>query len=115
MPVTNIEYITAARTDYAGTPDEKFIAQAIHKTQRYYDVSELEKAVPTDAELSGCSLYYIGDEIDYYMGTGELIEENILDNVEGTLKYLTTGYIYDTKNNIKTTIDSTGKPNQGIL
>lgn len=108
LPVENIRYVTVSRSDYAGITDEKLIAQEIKSTLRYYDVSQIDTEKPTDTELAVCSLYYIGDEVNYYMGTGELIEKNVIDNVGGVSEYLTTSYIYDTKNNIKTTIDPDG-------
>ena len=110
LPVKNIKYVTVSRTDYAGINDttEKLITQAVQTTTKYYNVSDIISATPTDTELSNCSIYYVGGEINYYMGTGELIESNVLDNVNGTNTYLKTTYVYDTANNIKTTTDNSG-------
>lgn len=110
LPVKNIRYVTVSKDDYVGIPDtsEKLIAQAVQTTTRYYDVSDIAVVNPNDAELADSSILYIGDEINYYMGTGELIQRKVLDNTEGVIGYDVTTYVYDTQNNITTTIDSEG-------
>ena len=110
LPVKSIKYVTVSRDDYAGISDttEKLITQAVQTTTMYYNVSDVTSDNPTDTELSNCEIYYVGDEVNYYMGTGELIENNILDKVNGTNAYVKTTYIYDTENNTVTTIDNNG-------
>lgn len=110
LPVKSIKYVTVSRDDYAGISDttEKLITQAVQTTTKYYNVSDITSNNPTDTELSNCEIYYVGDEINYYMGTGELIENNVLDKVDGINTYVKTTYIYDTENNTITTIDDDG-------
>lgn len=110
LPVKNINYVTVSRNDYAGISDatEKLITQAVQTTTRYYNVSDITSDNPTDTELSNCGIYYVSDEVNYYMGTGELIESNVLDKVNETNAYVKTIYIYNTVNNTITTIDNSG-------
>lgn len=110
LPVKNISYRNVIHTDYAGITDAalRLVVQGVQTTDKYYDVSDISENNPSDDALSECSLYYIGDEIDYYTGTGELIEENTFDKIGTNYTYLKTSHIYDTRNNIKTTIDPDG-------
>lgn len=112
LPVENIGYYTISRTDYPGCGDEteKLITQAIQTTTKYYSVSGISSGCPTDTELEDCGIYYIGDEINYYMGTGELIENWVLEDLSNGsgFEYIKTKYVYDTYNNITTTIDNNG-------
>jgi len=84
------------------------VAQAVISELTYYNVTGLELTNPTNAELENVPITYYGGEVNYYLGTGEIVESNVLDKVESTNRLVTTTYYYDTDLNTVTVVDDKG-------
>ncbi len=103
LPIQEINYGTVRLSDYSNISDTyaPLQVQEIQQTTLYYDVT-------TDNVLENKDLTYVADEINYYMGSGEHIRNEILDTVNNTNAYITTDYIYDDYYNSITVIDAQG-------
>ena len=81
----------------------------IYNTLTYYNVTGTNLSNFTDNELSDCDVVYYGSKADYYLGTGEIIENKILDTVEGNSATVVTTYYYDTDANTITVVNPKGE------
>lgn len=97
LPVEDITY-ESARYEYNGViySDENLIAQRITNDVTYYDVSSIDPSNPTALDLNTLTGTFYACKQNYYLGTGELIESNVLDIVNGSAAINTTTYYYDT-------------------
>jgi len=109
IPVETIEYNTI-RKSYEGLTDtnESLMTQEVVNVLKYYDVTGMNISNPASVNFEQCELTHKNEEISYYMGTGELIESNVRDVVDGAEQYVTHMYYYDTENNTKRVVDSEG-------
>ncbi|MBP3360063.1 MAG: RHS repeat protein, partial [Clostridia bacterium] len=109
LPVEEIKYKTVRR-GYDGviSSGELLRAQRIDDTVSYYDVSGISVSDPTALDLTTLSKTFYGAKTNYYLGTGELIESNTLDTVEGANAVNTKTYYYDTAANTIKEVDTKG-------
>jgi len=109
LPIENIAYSTVAHIyDDIITSNENLIVQGITDTVSYFNVSDIEITDPTTVNTSTLSKTFYAVNIDYYLGTGEIIESKEIDTVEGQNTFVTTEYYYDTDANIITVVDAKG-------
>ena len=110
LPVEDIVYDSVLRNYDNISGDNKLLVQKITNSLTYYDVTELTTAYPSNTELNDISATYQGVQIDYYIGTGEIIENNIFDRLStnNSISKLTTTYYYDTGTNKVTVVDPQG-------
>ena len=109
LPVEEITYETDSRTnDDLEWYNEILKCQKIRTTTAYYDVTDIDADIPTEEQLLSCNSLHNSDEINYYVGTGELIESRVYDNVNGTNEYVSTYYTYDTHYKRNTVVDANG-------
>jgi len=109
LPVENIAYNNVIRSyDSVVDSDEDFHAQEIIRTTSYYDVSDIEISDPRLINVNNLEVPFYGAEINYYIGTGELIEKNVLDTVDDVDVIYTTAYFYNTYANTVKEVDAKG-------
>lgn len=108
LPVEEISYGSYGMNYSRIASDEMLIAQGIVDTLSYYDVSDANFTNPVNLNLTEYSRTYYGAEINYYLGTGEIIEGNVLDTVNGVPDLIETTYYYNTDSNILTVVDNAG-------
>ncbi len=112
LPVEEIDYSTVAR-DYGDiSGDYKLSVQEKSTTLIYYDVTGLTVDYPTSSELTDVPYTHYEAKIEYFLGTGEIIESNILDQLSSDSNapdaVLTTTYYYDSYNNTVKVVDPQG-------
>ena len=113
LPIKNITYGREWREYDDVSNGDKLGSQFIITTLNYYNVTDSTLTYPTDEDLADYSKMYYGAQVNYYLGTGELIESNIADklapgdDVPNTV--LTTAYYYDTQANTITVVNPKGE------
>lgn len=109
LPVEEITYETYSMNyDEVIVSDEVLIVQGITNQLGYYDVTNTNVTNPTNINLSNLNTTYLGAEINYYLGTGEIIQSNVLDTVNDSPDLIQTNYYYDTDSNTITVVDNAG-------
>ncbi len=110
LPVENIVYESVLRDYDEISGDDKLMCQSVTTTVAYYDVTDLDIAYPTNADLENVSKTHYEAQTNYYLGTGEIIESNIVDKLEagGSSSILTTTYYYNATANTVTVVDPQG-------
>lgn len=110
--VEEIDYSTVAR-DYDNiSGNYKLTAQRNITTLTYYDVTDADVDDTTSAELENTPYTHYKAQMNYYLGTGEIIESNVLDKLASgqnePYSMLTTKYYYNTYANTVTVVDPQG-------
>ncbi len=108
LPVEDISYNRAFREYDTISGYESLASEQIVTTLSYYDVTDATVTYPTNEELSAYSRTYYGGQVNYYLGTGELIENNMLDTINGETDFATTTYYYDTDANTLRVVNPNG-------
>lgn len=109
LPVEECSYKTVIR-DYGNVlaSDESLVAQEIYSALSYYDITTSTESNPTNINLTEMPETFYSAEVNYYMGTGELIEKNEAELVENNAAIVTTTYYYDTEANTVKEVDAQG-------
>ena len=107
MPVEEFEYKTIKR-DFDNQPNNEkhLIARQVYSSLTYYDVTGI--ANPTSSDSANLEYTFYEGEMNYYSGTGEILERNTAELVEGQNACVTTKYQYDTDANTITHTDAQG-------
>ena len=109
LPIEDITYESIAR-DYEDVvySGESLISQRITDSLSYYDVSTVEITDATSLDVSSLTRTFYAIKQNYYLGTKEIIESNVLDTVNGSAAVNTTTYYYDTGANTVSVVNPKG-------
>ena len=112
LPVENIVYESVLRNYDNISGDNKLMSQRVSTTLKYYDVTDLDIAYPANTDLASIPYTYYGNQMNYYLGTGEIIESKVIDKLAAgenePYSVVTTKYYYNTLANTVTVVDPQG-------